>query len=481
MRYKILLVDDEAWVIESLKASVDWHRHGFEVAGTALSGSEALSMIDAIRPDAVFTDIRMPGMSGLDLIKKGSELPNHRAHYIVVSGYAEFAYAQKALTYGALAYCLKPFDENEIVSILKKIKREKDARTAGPLERGRALQAFLETPHDDYREDLLEELNAYGLSAQPDDGICAIVCALGVPATGRASLGMLNVKIGKYKQLFVAPWNRLDNAAKEIERELAGDLRGVGVSGKVTDIGKLPEAVDAANAAADRYFIAGAPGIFHDAQPDKEAFHDAMKRLGDAIREGDLAAANRAFDGIAGVFREGGLAVKHALHLYNMVHSLMYHRFRSDMSDRMLYSHELLLTGFVSLTEMLHYLRQFVSRYMLESPEFDSQESGNETFRAILQFVNHNYLQDVSIQSLSAKFYTNPSYICQLFKKEVGDTFTSYIARLRITYACELLTDTDLMVGEIAEKAGYPDYFYFTKIFKRIVGKTPSQYRAEMK
>ena len=480
MRYKVLLVDDEAWVIESLKANVDWQQHGFEVAGTALSGGEALAKIDEIRPDAVFTDIRMPGMSGLELIKKGSELPYQRAHYIVVSGYAEFAYAQKALTYGALAYCLKPFDENEIIAILHKIKREKDARAARAPERGKALQAFLEIPLDAHRAQLLNELEECGLSAEPDEGVCAIVCALGGPPSALATLKLLHVKIGACKQLFLAPWERMDEAIEAIREALADGLRGIGVSGRITDIDLLTEEIDAANEAADHYFIAGSAGTFRRRKPNKAAFHDAMKQLGDAIHESDLAAANRTFDAIAALFRDADLSVKHALHLYNMVHSLMY-RFQSDISDGMLYSHELLLAGFPSLAEMLHYLRQFVSRYMLETPEFDSQDSSNETFRAILQFVNQNYLQDISIQSLSGKFYTNPSYICQLFKREVGDTFTSYIARLRITYACELLSRTNLLVGEIAEKAGYSDYFYFTRSFKRIVGKTPSQYREEMK
>ena len=130
---------------------------------------------------------------------------------------------------------------------------------------------------------------------------------------------------------------------------------------------------------------------------------------------------------------------------------------------------------------MIHCLRQYVSRYILEATEYVSQEISNETFRAILNYVNQNYLQDISIQSLSLKFYTNPSYISQLFKKEVGETFTAYIAKLRITYACKLLGNTNLMVGEIAEKAGYQDYFYFTKIFKKVVGITPSRFRAEMK
>jgi two-component system response regulator YesN len=88
--YKVLLVDDEPWVIESIKGKVDWEQHGFVVAGQALNGFEALERIAEAEPDVVFTDIRMPGISGLELIQKAKERKRN-IHFIIISGYAEFA------------------------------------------------------------------------------------------------------------------------------------------------------------------------------------------------------------------------------------------------------------------------------------------------------------------------------------------------------------------------------------------------------
>ncbi|MDQ6421862.1 response regulator [Paenibacillus sp. LHD-117] len=478
MLYKVLLVDDEAWVLESLKASVNWETQGFEVAGTALSGQEALAMIGEMKPDVVFTDIRMPGMNGLELIKKGSELPD-RVLYIVVSGYAEFAYAQKALTYGAVAYCLKPFDEDEILSILGKIRRDKDGER---MRSGKTLQAYLEEPGDGRLEAALatelRELNGW---SGEDADIGAIVCSLEGAIPTIASGTALYAKIGKSKHLFLAPWSRVETFAERLRQELGDAARGIGIGGRIADMRKLQDAVNTAGTLADHAFIAGRTGIFRAAAPpDKESFNAALKQLGGAIGEGDVAASSRAFDAMEALFREGGLTVRYALQLYNIVHSFLY-RYKAETTDNMLYSVDLLMASFRTFADMLIFLRQFVSRYMLETPEFAAQETGNETFRAILQYVNQNYLQELSVQSLSQRFYTNPSYISQLFKKEVGETYTSYIAKLRITYACELLSSTSMMIGEIAEKAGYPDYFYFTKLFKKAIGKTPSQFRAEMK
>ena len=135
--YKVFLVDDEELVIKSLIASVDWQAYGFEVAGYALSGSEAFDAIQTIDPNLVLTDIRMPGISGLELIKLLKDASS-KALIVVLSGYAEFALAQKAINYGAVGYCLKPFDELEIAGFLKKattiIKNQKTSTYVDVLE-----------------------------------------------------------------------------------------------------------------------------------------------------------------------------------------------------------------------------------------------------------------------------------------------------------------------------------------------------------
>lgn len=338
----------------------------------------------------------------------------------------------------------------------------------------------MEEPNETNRIRLTRKLEQYGLIDGFNDGVGLIVCSTIGNESVQASENYLQVKIGRSKSLYLVAWAQLEKTINEISKGMPDRIRGIGVSEKITEIEKLKESVEIANSLADHYFIAGKAAIFRKKTPIRKPFNEMLKRIDDAIRIGDIAAANVAFDQVLVLFREGSLTMSHALQLYNIVLSFMY-QFGIELSDKMLYSNELLLASFGSLSEMIHCLRQYVSRYILEATENVSQEISNETFRAILNYVNQNYIQDISIQSLSIKFYTNPSYISQLFKKEVGETFTAYIAKLRITYACKLLGNTNLMVGEIAEKAGYQDYFYFTKIFKKVVGTTPSRFRAEMK
>jgi two-component system, response regulator YesN len=115
--YKVLLVDDEPWALSGIKNSFDWITHGFEVVADTTNPLEAQELIRIKRPDVVFTDIRMPQVSGIDLIKVTRQ-EGIDAEFIVVSGYAEFDYAQKALRLGAYDYRLKPIKIEESDELL---------------------------------------------------------------------------------------------------------------------------------------------------------------------------------------------------------------------------------------------------------------------------------------------------------------------------------------------------------------------------
>jgi len=122
---KAMLIDDEKWIIKSLKSSIDWFALGYEIIGEASNGLEGYDKIMSLRPDIVFTDIRMPGMDGIELMRMIYE-SNLDVHFVIASGYKEFELAKKAMKYGALDYCLKPFDEREITSILEQFGKKKN-------------------------------------------------------------------------------------------------------------------------------------------------------------------------------------------------------------------------------------------------------------------------------------------------------------------------------------------------------------------
>ena len=120
--YKVVLVDDEIWSLEGLEASFNWEKNGFQVVGKFTDSLEAAARIAELKPDLVFTDIRMPDMTGLELMEAVCE-GNRETVFVMVSGYAEFEYARQAVRQGACDYLLKPIDLEETDAILERLRQ----------------------------------------------------------------------------------------------------------------------------------------------------------------------------------------------------------------------------------------------------------------------------------------------------------------------------------------------------------------------
>src|SRR5699024_3235911 len=119
--HKVYLVDDDVFVRKGIKTLIDWESLGFQVFGEADNGEDALAEIQELKPDLVLTDIRMPVLDGLDLVKKTKETLEKPPYFIVISGYNDFKYAQRALRYNVKDFILKPVDQEEIKKTLIKI------------------------------------------------------------------------------------------------------------------------------------------------------------------------------------------------------------------------------------------------------------------------------------------------------------------------------------------------------------------------
>lgn len=110
--YKVIVVDDETWICKLIRKIVSWKGIGFEIVADADDGLSALNLIQEHRPDLVITDIRMPSLDGIELIKTAREL-NIDTEFMIISGYSDFEYARSAIKYDAFGYIVKPLDRDE--------------------------------------------------------------------------------------------------------------------------------------------------------------------------------------------------------------------------------------------------------------------------------------------------------------------------------------------------------------------------------
>lgn len=189
MPYSILLVDDESAVREGIRSRTPWERYNFSVVGEAGNGIEALELVEDLHPDVVITDIRMPYLDGMDLIKE-----IHNAYpattLVILSGYDEFTYAQQAMHYDVTEYVLKPVSVDDLCVLLERlgnrldqeIKRTQDQerlkevyQQALPLIREKFLLSLLTTTQATSDQNLIAKAREYGLDLDKDEFMVALI------------------------------------------------------------------------------------------------------------------------------------------------------------------------------------------------------------------------------------------------------------------------------------------------------------------
>lgn len=154
---KVLLVDDEYYILQGLKALIEWEKEGFVIAGTASDGGEALEFLRYNQVDLILADINMPEISGLELMQKIRTEKLSDAFFVILSGFAEFSYAQEAIRYKCTDYILKPIEKEQLLEILHKIRaltadKEKESRVSRTMERAylaQNLTAVIKGKYDD--------------------------------------------------------------------------------------------------------------------------------------------------------------------------------------------------------------------------------------------------------------------------------------------------------------------------------------------
>ena len=140
---KVLLVDDEPFIMQGLKVIIDWENEGFEIAGTVSNGKEALQFLENENVDLVIADIRMPEMTGLELLETLRKDKKSDVYFVILSGYADFSYAQQAMQNDCTDYILKPVDKEMLLKVLNKVLVLKNEKNQIDEDNKKMKQAYL--------------------------------------------------------------------------------------------------------------------------------------------------------------------------------------------------------------------------------------------------------------------------------------------------------------------------------------------------
>lgn len=463
-----MIIDDEKSIINRLAFGVDWNRNGFEVVATSASSVDAMQMIEFIQPHVIFTDIRMPKMTGLELMKKvRAKLP--QIQFVVISGYADFQYAQQALQLGALAYCLKPLETEEIEEALSK------ARSV--LERNAAIEQS--SFNDFLRNPSVQTVQMFLTNSQINRQTAGAI-AISVGDGAHLLLGnvsFFSVQINSQCDLYLITSNSeflssfafstaLINAAAR--RQLTSFAFAETQSFEaflLIDFQKLLNS-------AFSFFLNGDVLLGRAELQEEKSQREFLNKFEGLVKKNKFADIHRLLDETFPQQTEK-FGMTDILSIYNGCDALAERLDDAHTASPCTYCFEL-AEKYNDLSEMLDDLSRKLSGY---KGSFDAEKIKNKALRNAILYINANFTKQISFQQLCEENFVNPSYLSQLFRRELGITFTDYVAKLRIARAKELLLTTNIPITEVSEAVGYDYYFNFTKLFKKEMGCTPKQYR----
>lgn len=528
---KLMIADDEKWVRTAVKTLIPFDKLDVTLVCEASNGIEALELCRQHNPDILLTDIMMPGLTGLDLIKElRSCSPNIKI--AVISGYSDFEYAKTAMKYGITDYLLKPVDENELLQVIERFKREIGSETmqnkAKEQEKEQYRQAvpvlfeaFLNqaVTHNTMTADKIKgEFTKYGISFTRQYYSIAIISpddpqSLGdrnnaehfkqiVKRVMKRFLGAVTFSLsGSPDMASIINQDTTDNEAilkafnlcsRIFDRRL-GITVSAGLSSPTRQLGMLEQLGRQASKSLEGRFWNG-PGQLHFYTPKgfKEEFplhltEEALNKITLNMKLSNIQTALSYVGGICGELN------KHRDIEPDLVREFFWQIIQSVISMLNIQlpyiRHETLMTGeqpyeSIKKTYFMDQLEYFTKDIMQRIFDFyhDKNPLNNSNLvENAKKVIESNYAGDISLEQVARHVHLSPAYLSELFKKETGMSFIDYKTIVRIENAKRLINSTPLNIYEISTRVGYSDPKYFSKLFKKITGKTVFEYKKEAK
>lgn len=467
--YRAIVVDDEIWSVIGLTKILREDAERFELVYETTDSVDALEKICAKKPDVVFTDVRMPEMTGIELMR-AVRARGVQTQFVVISGFAEFSYVQQALQEGALDYHLKPFDRVSVKSMLDRLYDKLESKKpVNDLEfysllrdKKDTVPQLLESKfgHSLYKKlqvvFLLRSPGAEKIQVDAGENAQSMVLKIGP----RKCICIINSEEDKTEAIFEC----LKRQEEKMERAAISRVSDN------TDV--FEQLVKEAETSIRDSFVYPDKKIFRFRSPRKDVIFRLEDQISELYAQKKIPQIGRIFTNLSRIFADHDMGVSDAVYFWNRVamHSI---------EDRTMQDQALEYLDVFELTERFADLAE-MGTFLHEQHLGDTGETSktvNEKFRELLRYIDENYAEPLYLKELCSQFYINMSYCCELFQKHENTTFSQYLTQVRIQKACEMMRYQHATVSEACERVGYKDYFYFNKVFKKKVGCTPAEYR----
>lgn len=531
----ILIVDDEKLIRQGIRARLDYLGFEFDTIREADHGKTALSVLLEEDIDIVITDIRMTGMDGIDFIRESKPL-YPRIQFIILSGYAEFSYAEQAINLGASAYLLKPIANDQLKSTMENVIRQIDIEQQNNKTLRLAKQSLKKNDEhilgkdfnallhqtDPFKEEslvLMENIKVH-FPIENRKFMIALINIDGesydnnkfgyqdikvIHFSVKNIFGEMNTKSQKIiinklsntNQLFAILSNECTETLKIEAERLFAMLQGVlwsrmnisstiGISSVINYLSM--EGTREAQEAFNQRLIHGTGNIY---------FYNDIKLLtASSLPTGELHMLNQYIERndigniqfvINMIFSDERIQqynVNYIRMMWVRIIGILLKSTNTRFEKEMQKAEQLVvdLDELVSLSSLVK-LREYLWTMILDCLEIDTNKDINAKNKICLaiKYIESYYNTEITINDLAERFTMSPNYFSALFKKETGQTTINYIKECRLKKAKGYLVQSDKSVVEIAKEVGYEDSQYFFKVFKKATGQTPLHYRKHHK
>ena len=528
---KVFLVEDEFVVREGIKRNVDWQANGYEFCGEAGDGELAFPMIQKLQPDIVITDIRMPFMDGLELsrlIKK--EFP--WMEIVILTGFEEFEYAKEAISLGVAKYLLKPISGDELLKEIsdiadkiedKKKEREIREKYAQEMEENvqkekKELFQHLVTGSKSMSEllEMAEKMKIDLSALWYNIVLIKVQSANHLPE--EYSKRMISIE-KKLKYLLDEPYiisfdrnlegkallfkadsiEELEAMQKKHIAGLQGELDGDdryryfgGIGKPVNRLRELPASFESASHAfAKRYLIKENCILDSNAMeqnlPEEAEFDihniDLKELQSDRVREFlKLGNKEEVVYFVDEFFKKQGSNAMNSTIFRQYIVMDVYFCVAAFLEELQIGREE--IASFDVNVQMLQSREnalEYVTRIMETAMELREKSASNRygsVVEQVKKYIEEHYVEEeLSLNLLASYVNFSPNHLSMIFSQQTGQTFIKYLTDYRMSKAKELLRSTGKRSSEISLEVGYKDPHYFSYLFKKTQGVTPTQYR----
>ena len=498
---KILLVEDEQKTIMGIAKLIMDMPAEYELVGQARSGEEGLQKAIALHPDLIITDIQMNKMSGLDMIQELKER-KLECRYIILSGYAEFSYARRAITLGSLDYLLKPVTRQTLKEALDQVRKvmEEEERKIAPssMRTDHLMEALLFHPgveNDLYRYELQKRIpEGYSLFLllirtenrlvqadwkwlltqisvwNKENFFC--VCREESLKEGYVLLAQKEVwKVEKLDELVKACREKLQPYIIFVGERLISLEELPGLREKLLDL------VDWSLVIRESVLLC--PERVQQLELQKYQYPASLeKMILQGVRSGDLTVVENGLMEFLDYFQRNTCSYLNVREAMTCLTVAILYEIRRDSYGLYENINNLNVLDWVKNRLFIESFSPMILNIVRQYEQYrNNRKSGKHPIiYQVLGIMEQEYQRDLSLEEMAERMKVTPEYLSALFMKELGIKYTTYRTQIRIEAAKELLQDGKLKIYEIAERCGFPDVKYFTKVFKKYTGSSPGEF-----